>query len=646
MGFRDSLRELTSEWYQGTKRKLQARGRPNTRVDSGGSKSNYSFDGQNIDRGTLRDIKEIRESGGVISHLVHAKALMQFGTGAEFQSEGPRIETDEGEEIDPGIWLEEQFNNLDNLLINLGEDAIWYPHSIAEIVETQGGSFSHIEPVEPWTILPQENEFGEVIAWEQQISGDFGSQSEIFEPDEIASFILNKSCARDKTGISEVLRAEEEVMQFRENREAVNQAIEIAGFPHHIWKVGREGAGVIDDNELRRVRNRVDSTEGDTQFVMGRDIDHDMIQPGDFKFEAIQEHDLRELALALGLPLELANVGSDGLGSGMPAELRLQLFERQARAAQRSLAGQFVEEVCRPVLEQYSPFSGDVDLTLRFGDPVSDEAELSERQSYMTVNEVRNEIGLPEETDEEIAESYRKPANIEAPEEEEPEDGGIGGLFGEEDGTGNRTLSEDELRQFEEAIERIHTDFVTAEDTSLTLTEFSESQLPEMVKERMKQAIRSGAVFSHFDELPSSELMDLRQSLSDMLTDDEWSLDNMADELSNRFDVSEDKAETWARTETQSIANHAYEDAILGRQEEREEEFKFKWVGSTDDRTTDACLWLLEQTNPKHGGDPVSLERLKELIQESVEHDDDINTEPREFTPHINCRKRYVRVVE
>jgi hypothetical protein len=223
-----------------------------------------------------------------------------------------------------------------------------------------------------------------------------------------------------------------------------------------------------------------------------------------------------------------------------------------------------------------------------------------------------------------------------------------------------RHLSDAELSQFETWLDDVHSDFVNGEDTGKVLTQFSQSQAPEAALERVKEAIRSGAVFSHFDELPSSELMDLRQKMQDMLTDDDWSLDNMASELSDTFGVGEDKAETWARTETQSVVNHAYEDALEERQEERDEEFKFKWVGSVDSRTTDSCRWLLggddlanqisgtgfDGTNPKHGGTPVTMEELKERIEQAADLDPEINTRARTFTPHINCRKRYVRVVE
>jgi len=85
---------------------------------------------------------------------------------------------------------------------------------------------------------------------------------------------------------------------------------------------------------------------------------------------------------------------------------------------------------------------------------------------------------------------------------------------------------------------------------------------------------------------------------------------------------------------------------------------KFYWVGSLDDRTTDACMWLIggsdeadkiggsfSGTNPNHGGIPRSLDKLKELVQEAAKKDPDIDTDARKFTPHINCRKTYVRDV-
>jgi hypothetical protein len=88
------------------------------------------------------------------------------------------------------------------------------------------------------------------------------------------------------------------------------------------------------------------------------------------------------------------------------------------------------------------------------------------------------------------------------------------------------------------------------------------------------------------------------------------------------------------------------------------EDETFYWTGAVDNRTTDACKWLMggsdladdiggafDGTNPNHGGTPRSLDELKELIKKAAEKDPDVNTDAREFTPHISCRKTYVRDV-
>jgi len=58
-------------------RRLQ--GQPDTKIDSGGSVNSFTFDGQEISSSELREIREIRESGGVISALMRSKALLTFG---------------------------------------------------------------------------------------------------------------------------------------------------------------------------------------------------------------------------------------------------------------------------------------------------------------------------------------------------------------------------------------------------------------------------------------------------------------------------------------------------------------------------------------------------------------------------------------
>ena len=402
-----------------TDRFLQ-RGRPQTVTDSGGSMGSYTWQGQELDRTELRKVKDMREKGGLVSWLFESKALMKFGTGAELQSENDDLQE----------WLNENFERLDLLTLDLGSDGIWYPYGLGEVVETRGGEFSHIECIEPWTMLPLTNEYGEIVVWEQETQD---RTTDTFQPEEIGSIVLNKSSGRDKIGVSEALRSEEEITQYKENQRAVNKAIEIAGFPHHVWTVGAEGRSPVDDNDLRRVRNLIDNMDGDTQFVVGPDVNHDKITAADFDFGGVTKRDLRILTTTVGLPMEMAGYGREGMGSGSETDLIGDLLALQNEVSRRRFETQFVEEFVRPVVEQYSPFSADEDINMVI-DPFLDERDnvadlINKIGEYMTTAEVRDKLDLPPLEDEEIAQSYRSPESVEEAEEED-QGGDMGGLFG------------------------------------------------------------------------------------------------------------------------------------------------------------------------------------------------------------------------
>ena len=709
----------------------------------------YSWQGQELDRSELRKVKQMREKGGLVSWLFECKALMKFGTGAELQSENNDLQE----------WLNENFERLDLLTLDLGSDGIWYPYGLGEVVETRGGEFSHIECIEPWTMLPRTNEYGEIVVWEQETQGKH-NQTSPFQPEEIGSIVLNKSSGRDKVGVSEVLRSEEEITQYKENQRAVNKAIEIAGFPHHVWTVGAEGRSPVDDNDLRRVRNLIDNMDGDTQFVVGPDVDHDKITAADFDFEGVTKRDLRILTTTVGLPMELAGYGREGLGSGSETDLIGDMLALQNEVSRRRFETQFVEEFVRPVVREYSPYSEDepIDMVIK---PFLDEREnvadlIGKIGEYMTNAEVREKLDLAPLEDEELAESYRPPKQIEEAEEEDQDDG-MGGLFGSDDKTlqdvedvdtvppegvqeqaqmaldwkeetGNpndcgtqtgwaranqlvngESLSEDTINrmvsffarhegtqepdepkedcsrmmwkawggdagrrwaeskqaEFENAreasdggwgnLELVNDDTpdfdrhylqmlegsVWSEDTDKTL--IAGSEVPEMVTDRIRETILSGAaIFSDIESIPSSELMQLREYMTETLTDqDGWTTDGLADQLMQLDGIeSRDRATLIARTETASVVNTAREEAY---EERGLDDARFRWVSANDQRRTDACEWLSEQTE-----DGVTMERLKELIEEAPTHDEDMQDDlarPENYVVHPNERSTWVRKV-
>ena len=95
-------------------------------------------------------------------------------------------------------------------------------------------------------------------------------------------------------------------------------------------------------------------------------------------------------------------------------------------------------------------------------------------------------------------------------------------------------------------------------------------------------------------------------------------------------------AETIARTETQALKNTMREWSF--KKVDPKEEWKYKWINPMDSRTTDICSNLVAKT--KNG---VTLKKLRQLIKtEAQSH----GFKSREWTPHINCRSVFVRVVK
>ena len=764
-----------------------ARGDPTTNVDATGGGHRYSFGGQDLTFDDLRDIKDIRDSGGQVAQLMDYKALLNFGEGAEIHVETGAEDDDElpteivdGEEKTLEEWLEEDaFPKIDLTVLDLGGDALWYPCAVGEIQETVTGDFKRALPAEPWTVIPITNDKGEVEAYRQRTKDASGGYTEHTLPGEdLWHIVINKSSARDETGISEVLRNRDEIQAFKENEQAIRNAIELHGFPQRHVKVGREDGAPVSDDDLRRVRTIFDprTSDANTAYFTGQDVSVEELEAEQFDYEAIHEMDMRNLTTALGLPLEAGNVGSDGLGSGKPAELRFALLKLAIKANQRSFSTQFVERVMRPVIRDYSPFDHTANITLAIDDPLEDIGEVADLINqiggYMTNAEARRRLDLPEPDDEEVAESYRSPADIEKSEAGDPvDDGPFGGMFsddrelqdledidtgdypdaarenarmaleakeetGDPNDCGTRVgweranqlvngedLSEDTIErmasfarhednkeqgeegrsdcgwmmwkawggdegiewaqrkseQFDEARENSalsgDSDFrclgegVTDAElthapewdqpllemhrkvtdpnsaTDRALVDFAASGTPEFVLERIREAVMSGAMFSDFDGIDDGRLMDFRQEFADAVGTDDFTLDSITESVMEFGDMPRDEAERIARTESSAVLNKAREEGYEDRGEGDE---LFYWTGAEpgDDRQTDACEWLIEQTNPHHGGTPRPMKELRQMLGEAWTHDDDMSTNmarPDSWVVHINERSTFAK---
>lgn len=416
-----SIRALASAWTQAktTKLRLQAH-RLQTRLDppdslidtESRSIESDRFQTRQARREQLKDYHRVRVDGGIVAALLEARGLMVFGVGAEYTAEQDAV----------ADWLNDQFNSLNNLALDIGTDGLFYGYALGEVRETNAGEFGKLELIEPWTTVPELNNKGEIQRWEQQVKRYSGTtHTETLGPDDVWHFKIMKESGRDPVGMSMLGRAMTEVNAYRDNQHAIQNAVTLAGFPKLDVTVGTDDGPVIDDNELRRYRPKFNNITELTKFVHGSDVDIDFISPESFDYEGITEHDLSKLAISFMLPVELTQLGGgDGLGTGFPARLRERLFLLSAQAQQRTVAGQ-LEAFGRHVIEEYAPpdvqaLVADIDefgLSFEFDDPITDMDELQTKVSAvgddMTVNERRALFDLPPLDDDDVGEDYESP---------------------------------------------------------------------------------------------------------------------------------------------------------------------------------------------------------------------------------------------
>lgn len=216
----------------------------------------------------------------------------------------------------------------------------------------------------------------------------------------------------------------------------------------------------------------------------------------------------------------------------------------------------------------------------------------------------------------------------------------------DEEGIENATLAESETdlshyEPWEKTLQDMHKRLWDT-DGQTRLLQFTESETPEFVKDRIRDALLSDVIFSDIDSIRASQRDQLREFMLETLTSDGWTVDELSDQI-EQLGVNPERADTIARTETASVLNRSRE---IGYQEKGQGDDMFYWSGALDSRTTEACQWLINKTNPFEGGNPVRLNELKELIEEAPEHDDDMQDDlarPNDFVVHPQERKSFVR---
>jgi len=239
---------------------------------------------------------------------------------------------------------------------------------------------------------------------------------------------------------------------------------------------------------------------------------------------------------------------------------------------------------------------------------------------------------------------------VDGPTEQSKSGGSGNGIRGRES---KATLSKEEVETVDEVLFRAHKEQIYPESIeAIEKASFSPSELPDYVVDKIREAIKDGAVFDGIESL-SDELTQAKDRLEDVLlenlTEDGgsgWSLGEIRDDIQETFpNVSKEEAEVVARTETSSVLNTAREKGY----EERDDAatLRYIWTGPDDSRTTDACEELKDRTDPRRGegGDPLTMPELKRA-ERDVHGKYFPELEFRDHTVHINERHTFRRWIE
>ena len=621
---------------------------------------------------TLTEREQIYLGGGPITDFIDTRALMTYGTGVEFTTSEPAFIDDEGRTV--AEWLHDAFPLIDQLMVERGIHTYVYGDAWPEVVTTRGGGIDRINLIHPTTVDPSWDAHGTITDLRQVVKDERGQfKTQPLSDDRVGHWYYKQASA-GPLGESLIAQNRQEIDWYLQNQEQRANAIRLHGSPKYHVAVGSEGQS-ISDRLLRRVRDkfRSEGTDEKTNWVTGGDIEvSELDTPGFDGMNQITETDITKLASGFGVPIEWTNFGSAGLGEGTPAESRITKFERQARAEQRRAAEQVLEFPLRFIVDELSPFPAGIAFDVQFGDVVSDPSQVAEWLTdftdFYTRDEIRGKFGDEELTDEqEQAIEDRLESEGGAPE-------AGGGLFtrreqGEPDapdplagddaakrahadggragGSGNANSGRallhgpadaDALTQEELVWEDVYEEVLWADDTSRDLFQFDPEEVPDFVVARLREAVAQGALFDDFETVPPGAVSQIQSAMLDSLeTRHGWSVDSIAENLQDQVpSLTKQEAERIGRTETQALVNEAREEGY--REEFDLDEERFDWVGPSDDRTTETCEAIKDRI-PDAG---VTLSELQDIVAEEARaHGHD----PREWTPHINCRHTFTRQV-
>ncbi len=160
--------------------------------------------------------------------------------------------------------------------------------------------------------------------------------------------------------------------------------------------------------------------------------------------------------------------------------------------------------------------------------------------------------------------------------------------------------------------------------------------------DELGELIASSPVWRSFEGLKAEVAAKIEKVILDAYTGEiPFDMETIVDRLRDAVAESDTRLERIARTEMTSVVNGGRE--IAYRKRDPEEEFRHRWVGPDDKRTSDICK---EITKPvKRLGGALPLSELKALVKEVSTQFMGPRWIQRPWTPHPNCRHMVLRRV-
>jgi len=283
--------------------------------------------------------------------------------------------------------------------------------------------------------------------------------------------------------------------------------------------------------------------------------------------------------------------------------------------------------------------TADTDTDTGTGIQVTEEnAELLQKVgNWLKVNEGRALLGLPPD-ESETGDDYGAPGRVGAQSDDIEPPGG-GGLpdLGDESEAINAAIQD--IHSLHEELLWGPTDPGKIEQQAADPFWAEDEAMPEFVQELIEEALNAGVVYARDYKATGVNGEVVEEFFREKLDQPQgWSIRSLAEDFADRFDISFERAVETLRTQLTTVLNEAREQGY--RQQGDVDDRDFKWLGPSDERTTRACQWLKEQTDPDHGGEPRSLDELQDLVEEA--NDRFVDHQGREWAPHINCRHTFV----